>query len=358
MKITFLASQLNMGGGTKVIAIYADYLARNGHEVVVVSQPNAKPRLRVILKNMFRLKFFYAKTQRSHLDGLKVKQHVIDKCRPIVTNDLPDADIIIATWWETAEWLEKINSNKGKKIYFIQGHEIFDYLPKDRVIATYQSDMHKIVISKWLKDIMQNEYNKTDVDLVNNAVDKSHFYFTERKKQKIPTIGFLVSNSYVKAVDIALNVVAELKKTYPNLHVVTFGAYTFKNKSLLPLIDNFHLSPTIDEIREIYANCDVWLAASRSEGFNLTAMEAMACGTPIVSTKTGWPVEAVIPYKNGVLAEVDDVVALCDGVRWILQQTDDVWQMLSKNATEATQGYSWEKSGYDFEQVLEKQMVS
>lgn len=356
MKITFLGPPLNMGGGTKVIAIYADYFARNGHDVLVVSQPNAKPRLTTRIKNLFRLKFFYSRTQRSHFDGLNVKQHVIEKYRPIVSDDLPDADVVIATWWETAEWLEKIDLKKGKKIYFIQGYEIFDYIPKERAIATYKSHMHKIVISKWLKDIMQKEYDNTDIDLVSNAVDKSHFYFTPRQKQKTPTVGFLVSNSYVKAVDIAIKVVMELKKTYPNLNVITFGAYALKDSSLLASGDNFHLSPTIDEIREIYAKCDVWLAASRSEGFNLTAMEAMACGTPIVSTKTGWPIEAVIPYKNGVLTEIDDVLALSEGAKWILQQTEEAWQTLSQNAAHATEGYSWEKSASKFEQILKEQM--
>src|SRR5208282_5263036 len=50
------------------------------------------------------------------------------------------------------------------------------------------------------------------------------------------------------------------------------------------------------------------LTASRSEGFNLPAMEAMACRTPVVSTRTGWPAEAVKTGINGVLVDVEDQV--------------------------------------------------
>ena len=53
MKITFLSPPLNMGGGTRVIAIYAEYLAKNGHDVLVVSPPGG-------MKNYGR-KGFYKK---------------------------------------------------------------------------------------------------------------------------------------------------------------------------------------------------------------------------------------------------------------------------------------------------------
>ena len=39
--------------------------------------------------------------------------------------DVPDGDLIIATWWETAEWVNALSPNKGAKVYFIQHHEIF-----------------------------------------------------------------------------------------------------------------------------------------------------------------------------------------------------------------------------------------
>ena len=352
MKITFLSPTLNMGGGTKVIAIHAKYLVSKGHEVLIVSVPNQKPILKTRLKNLFKGKFFYPNAQKNHFDHTEVKQHVIDKNRPIISSDLPDADIIIATWWETAEWLAAIDVSKGKKVYFIQGHEIFEYIPKLRAVATYRSKMHRIVVSNWLKKIMQNEYAAENVDVVYNGVDKQCFCFKKRDKQACPVLGFLVSESSVKGFDIAIKVVQKVRETYPSLKVITFGVSTLGSKEFTALNADFHLLPSQSIIKEVYTSCDVWLAPSRTEGFNLTAIEAMSCGTPVVSTRTGWPAEAIVSYENGILAEIDDVEALVNGINWLLGQNNQSWKQLSENAAKTTDGYTWERASMQFEQTL------
>jgi glycosyltransferase involved in cell wall biosynthesis len=352
MKVTFLCPTLNMGGGTKVIAIHANYLASKGHEVLVVSVPSETPKLRTRVKNAFKGKFYYPRTNKSYFDNTDIKQVVIDKNRPILSADLQDADIIIATWWETAEWLARIDASKGKKVYFIQGYEIFDFIPRQRAVETYQSNMHKIVVSNWLKEIMQNEYAAENVDIVYNGLDKQQFFYTERSKQKVPTLGFLVSTASLKGIDIAIKVCKQVKKTYPSLKVITFGVTKLDSSELAALNADFHLLPTQSMIKDIYSSCDVWLSPSRSEGFNLTAIEAMSCGTPIISTRTGWPAEVIISYENGVLADIDDVEALTNGVNWLLGLTNESWKQLSMNAAKTTDGYSWEKASLRFEQTL------
>ena len=80
----------------------------------------------------------------------------------------------------------------------------------------------------------------------------------------------------------------------------------------------------------------------------------MACGTTIVSTNTGWPVEAIRPFENGILTEIDDVEALIKGVKWFLDLPDVAWEKCSENAYATTAGYSWDKSAAIFEAVLAK----
>ena len=88
---------------------------------------------------------------RRHWPGLQVAEAPAAG----VDADLPDADIVIATWWETAEWVNALSPAKGRKVYFIQHHEVFSYLPVERSRATYRLPLHKIVISRWLKDLME-----------------------------------------------------------------------------------------------------------------------------------------------------------------------------------------------------------
>ena len=93
------------------------------------------------------------KTSISHFDYVDVPLHVIDRFRPVTDRDVPDGDVVIATWWETAEWVAKLSPRKGAKAYFIQHYEVFDYTPHRRVKATWRMPLYKITISKWLEPI-------------------------------------------------------------------------------------------------------------------------------------------------------------------------------------------------------------
>ena len=343
-----------------MVAIYAKALAEKGHDVVLISPPPGNIPLRRKIKSLVTGRGWPSHSQpKSHLDGLGLDHRVLDRWRPVTDADVPDSDVVIATWWETAEWVGTLSDSKGAKVYFIQGHEVHKHIPVERSRATYYLPLHKIVISKWLQNIMRTEYGDEDVDLVPNSVDHSQFYSDLRGKQPVPTVGFLYSRSIsVKGIDTTMEAIKRLRVTFPNLRVIAFGAY--KPEEAIVSFDNqidFYCAPEQDRIRNIYGQCDVWLTASRTEGFNLPAMEAMACRTPVVSTKTGWPEEAVVTGKNGVLVDVDDVEALTNGAASILSLTDEAWQRMSNNAYETVATSAWQDSSNQFEKALERAIL-
>jgi glycosyltransferase involved in cell wall biosynthesis len=355
MKISFVLPPVNMGGGIKVAAIYANELSKKGHEVVLVSPIPASMPFRRKIKS-FITGHGWPKTRQntSHLDGLGLDHRVLNRHRPVTDDDVPDADVVIATWWETAEWVSRLSDSKGAKVYFIQGHEVHEYLAVERSRATYYLPLHKIVISKWLQNIMRTEYGDTDVDLVLNSVDHSQFFSKIRGRQLIPTLGFMYAHSKIKGVDITLQVINRLRINFPNLRVIAFGSVKPEINTDFDNRIEFYLSPAQDKIRDLYAQCDVWLTASRTEGFNLPAMEAMACRTPVVSTKTGWPEEAVVTGKNGVLVEVDDIDGLTQGAATILSLPDIAWREMSENAYNTVALSNWQESTSQFEKILER----
>jgi glycosyltransferase involved in cell wall biosynthesis len=83
-------------------------------------------------------------------------------------------------------------------------------------------------------------------------------------------------------------------------------------------------------------------------------MEAMACRTPVVATRTGWPAEALETGKNGVLVDVDDVDGLAGAVEWTLSLPEEEWKELSRQAFESATAGSWEESARQFEQALNR----
>src|SRR5215203_3276323 len=172
MKITFVLPVADMGGGVKVVTIYAKALEARGHKVVIVSVPRPTIAFRHKLRSLIRDQHWPQedKAPSSHLDGTGLHHHVLDSCRPVMDADVPDADVVIATWWETAEWVARLSPRKGVKVYFIQHHEVFPYLPVARCDATYRLPLHKIVIARWLADVMRERYDDGCVDVVSNSV--------------------------------------------------------------------------------------------------------------------------------------------------------------------------------------------
>jgi len=358
MKISFILPTASMAGGIRVVAIYAKALCEMGHEVVLVSPPPRILPFKDKLKSIIKGKGWPTpRGTKSHLDDISVTHLILDEWRPVVDDDVPDADVIIATWWETAEWIMALSDKKGAKVYFVQHHEVHPYLPIERCKATYRFPMHKIVIAKWLENTMDCDYNDTEVDLVSNSVDHEQFFAPVRGKQNIPTVGFLYSKSSYKGVDITLEVINKLRNKFPELRVISFGSVKPVDMNELGERIEFHHSPEQDEIRDIYSKCDIWITASKTEGFNLPAMEAMACRTPVASTKAGWPEEVIEEGVNGVLVNVDDVDALSNGIASILSLSDEEWMKISEGAYQTTAESSWDVSAELFEDALKNACV-
>jgi glycosyltransferase involved in cell wall biosynthesis len=69
-----------------------------------------------------------------------------------------------------------------------------------------------------------------------------------------------------------------------------------------------------------YSACDVFAAPSQIESFGLTALEAMACGTPVVAFHTSGLVDVVADGETGLLeTKVGSVTGLRDQLDWMLQ---------------------------------------
>jgi glycosyltransferase involved in cell wall biosynthesis len=354
MRISFIAPPVSLGGGTKVIVVYAQQLMRRGHTVCIISPPPKGLSFAQKLKLWAKGQGWPGDPQarESHLDGSGVDHHLLDRCRPVTDNDVPDADVVIATWWETAEWVNALSPSKGAKVYFIQHHEVFPHLPVERCHASYRLPLHKIVIARWLKEAMRSLYGDDIVDVVPNSVERTQFFAPPRGKQAVPTVGVLYSADPTKGLDISLGALGTLRQCFPDLHVIAFGSGPLRADFLLPEEAEFFFCPPQDEIRGLYARMDVWVTASRSEGFNLPALEAMACRTPVVATRTGWPEEAVKTGRNGVLVDIEDSDALAKGVEWVLSRSDDEWRRLSSEAYATAASGSWEASADMFEKAL------
>jgi glycosyltransferase involved in cell wall biosynthesis len=154
-----------------------------------------------------------------------------------------------------------------------------------------------------------------------------------------------------KACEVALEAYRLARQRVPQLKLVAFGS--MRPTPALPLPDGaeFHHRPAQDSLRELYAACDAWLFASRSEGFGLPPLEAMACGTPVIATPAGAAPE-LVEQGGGVLVPFDDPRSMADAIERIAKMDDASWRDLSGAARAAVNGWTWDDAVDRFESIV------
>ncbi|MBI4718387.1 MAG: glycosyltransferase family 4 protein [Planctomycetes bacterium] len=353
MVITFVLPNANRLGGTRVIAIYAERLQRRGHTVHVVSTPRRPRRLRHRLKALVRSGSWERPHVRepSYFDELPVDHRVIDRWRPVTDADVPDADVVVATWWETAPWVAALSSRKGAKAYFVQDYGAHEGQPLDGVAETWRLPLHKLVISKWLLELVSAKSGDVNLAYVPNSVDTTQFHATPRGKQPCPAVGLMYSTRPQKRCELALEAVQLAREHVPRLRLVAFGHEEPPPGGIPPEATEFHRDAPEEELRSIYASCDAWLFSSRLEGFGLPILEAMACRTPVIATPAGAAPE-LVAGGGGILVEKDGAVPMAAAIRNIAAMSEAQWRAMSDAAYATATSYSWDDATDRFEEAL------
>lgn len=131
-----------------------------------------------------------------------------------------------------------------------------------------------------------------------------------------------------KRVDVLLRALAEVRQTMPDLRLRIISANAFRTYArdraeIRALIAELGLGDAIQMVNgadacgvaDAMRRCAfVAISSTRRETFCSVAAEALACGTPIVTTRCGGPEEFVTP-DDGVMVDADDPAAFAQGIR-------------------------------------------
>lgn len=123
-----------------------------------------------------------------------------------------------------------------------------------------------------------------------------------------------------------LEALAKVRTDHPNVHLVCIGK--LKDGSQIPaVLDRLGLKDVVsfvhgvatERIVELYAEASLAVVPSLYEGFSLPAVEAMACGAPLIATTGGALPEVVgTDGSAGVLVPPNDPEALANAIRTAL----------------------------------------
>src|SRR5690554_4180682 len=108
-----------------------------------------------------------------------------------------------------------------------------------------------------------------------------------------------------------------------------------------------------NEVDKILCFTDLFLLPSEKESFGLAALEAMACGVPVISSNTGGLPEVNIQGVSGYLSEVGDVDEMAENALKILA-SDEVLNKFKMRAVEAAMIYDTKKIVPLYEKLYEE----
>jgi len=354
MTITFILPFIDISGGVKAVFEFANQLTERGHKVNIVYPLISMPlgarwfNLRKLLSRFKKTIMNYKRGPRVDWFDLKAKLIAVPSLKE---KYIPKADVIVATWWETAYYVKKYHQYKGEKFYLVQDYEIWGG-PKKRVNNSYKLGLKMIVNSTWLKNILENQLNVKVESLILHAPDRNQFYPDKNFKKEKNVINVLMPyrREKRKGAQDGIKVFEIVKKEFPE---VTFSAYGIKSDKFLPIYVKFYQKPSGGKLREIYNSADIFLFTSRYEGFGMPPLEAMACAVPVVTTNVGAVPDYTIPGKTALVSEVGDIKSLAQNVIQLIKNPEER-KKIEQAGYEYTKNISWESATDQLEEVFKK----
>lgn len=175
-------------------------------------------------------------------------------------------------------------------------------------------DLTIVTPSKWLADVVKRSFLKNyPVKVINNGIDLCVFkprasdfrekYGLENKKI---VLGVSFGWDKRKGLDVFVNLSKKLPEDYK---VVLVGTDNKTDRILPSNILSIHRTQNQQELAEIYSAADLFVIPTREENFPTVNMEALACGTPVLTFKTGGSPE-IIDISCGSAVDCRDIDGL------------------------------------------------
>ncbi|MBE6952369.1 MAG: glycosyltransferase [Ruminococcaceae bacterium] len=175
-------------------------------------------------------------------------------------------------------------------------------------------DLTIVTPSQWLADLVKESFLKDyPVYVINNGIDLAVFrprnsvfrrrYDLEDKKLVLG-VSFLWDKR--KGTDVFSSLAQRLPADYQIVLVGTDGQV---DRQLPDNIISIHRTQNQQELAEIYSTADVFINPTREENYPTVNMESLACGTPVLTFRTGGSPE-ILDTTCGSVVDCDDIDAM------------------------------------------------
>lgn len=168
-------------------------------------------------------------------------------------------------------------------------------------------------VSQFTADLAQQDLNiKKPIKVIYNGVDEQLFKPAKRKVGKKVKVLFSGNLTKRKGAHLLLPIIQKL-----NENIVIY--YTSGLRETSTLVKHPRLKPlgriSHEKMPDLYQSMDILLFPTVREGFGLAAVEAMACGLPVVATNSSALPEVVTHEQGGFLCPLGDIDAFVEAIQ-------------------------------------------
>lgn len=212
----------------------------------------------------------------------------------------------------------------------------------------------QVAVSEYTAAAHQHGLGGTKPNVILNGIDTDFFTpaqdSDEPRRARPLRLLFVGNLTRRKGIDLIPGILAALGKGFQLEYAVGL-----RSADVLSGLQNTRslgrLNP--EEVRAAYRRADLLLFPTRMEGLPLVAMEAMACGTPVVGMNTSSLPEVIEDGRTGRLCTKDDPAAFAAAIR-DLDEDDGKLKRMGQAAREAAvQRFNLSRMVDDYVDLLE-----
>ncbi|QTE74998.1 glycosyltransferase [Clostridiales bacterium FE2010] len=223
------------------------------------------------------------------------------------------------------KWINGCNNCQQIHVYPSSGMDKSTYMWRLKK-KTFNGVSHMLLIapSIWMKEQIKQSFLKDyPIKVIYNGIDLSVFYRREQVCNLIPNIHnkyIVLGVSFAWSDKKGLDVFIELSKRLDEekYQIVIVGTNENIDKDLPSCIISIHRTQNQSELAEIYSSADVFVNPTRQEVLGLVNIEALACGTPVVTFNTGGSPEVLdetcgcVIFRNDIDSLEKEIIRICE----------------------------------------------
>lgn len=188
-----------------------------------------------------------------------------------------------------------------------------NYILKKKLFTSIPN-LHIITVSDWLASFTKESFfRNTDVRVINNGVNIDIFKpYNNKRKGKYLILGAATTWTQGKG----LYDFFELRKRLPQdrYDITLVGLSKSQVKDLPEGINGLMRTDSAIELAKLYSEANVFLNPTYADSFPTVNIEALACGTPVITYRTGGSPE-IIDEKTGIVVDQGDVEGLICAIK-------------------------------------------